>query len=76
MLINALTLVLFFPFQLISRLEEKFSDMETENQVLRQQALLHTPVKKTSERPPIPATQVNILCKNYVDPLSLSLTHS
>ncbi|KDP26440.1 hypothetical protein JCGZ_17598 [Jatropha curcas] len=39
------------------RLEEKFSDMETENQVLRQQSLVQTPVKKTSERPPIPAPQ-------------------
>ncbi|CAK7349482.1 unnamed protein product [Dovyalis caffra] len=38
------------------RLEEKFSDIEMENQVLRQQALLHTPAKKMSERPPIPAT--------------------
>ncbi|XP_058005825.1 myosin-6 isoform X2 [Hevea brasiliensis] len=38
------------------RLEEKFSDMETENQILRQQSLLQTPVRKTSERPPI-ATQ-------------------
>ncbi|OAY34689.1 myosin-6 isoform X2 [Manihot esculenta] len=39
------------------RLEEKFSDMENENQILRQKSLLQTPVKKTSERPPIPATQ-------------------
>ncbi|KAJ4849765.1 hypothetical protein Tsubulata_012029 [Turnera subulata] len=38
------------------RLEEKFSDMETENQVLRQQALLQTPPKKTSDRPPLPPT--------------------
>eukprot|EP00257_Ricinus_communis_P026051 XP_025013465.1 myosin-6 [Ricinus communis] len=37
------------------RLEEKFTDMETENQILRQQSLLQTPVKKTSDRPPIPA---------------------
>lgn len=39
------------------RLEEKFSDIETENQVLRQQGLLQTPAKKLSERPPIPPTQ-------------------
>ncbi|XP_050206968.1 myosin-6-like [Mercurialis annua] len=37
------------------RLEEKFTDMETENQILRQQTLFQTPVKKTSDRPPIPA---------------------
>ncbi|KAJ6389941.1 hypothetical protein OIU77_024211 [Salix suchowensis] len=39
------------------RLEEKFSDIETENQVLRQQGLVQTPAKKVSERPPIPSTQ-------------------
>ncbi|KAJ6956587.1 myosin-6 [Populus alba x Populus x berolinensis] len=39
------------------RLEEKFSDIETENQVLRQQGLLQTPAKKLSDRPPIPTTQ-------------------
>ncbi|KAJ7008954.1 myosin-6 [Populus alba] len=39
------------------RLEEKFSDIETENQVLRQQGLLQTPAKKLSDRPPIPPTQ-------------------
>ncbi|WCJ38180.1 myosin 2 [Euphorbia peplus] len=37
------------------RLEEQFSDMETENQILRQHSVLQTPVKKTSDRPPIPA---------------------
>ena len=51
-----------FPFLLV-RLEEKFSDIETENQVLRQQGLVQTPAKKVSERPPIPSTQVNVFCK-------------
>ncbi|KAG6662878.1 myosin-6-like [Carya illinoinensis] len=37
-------------------LEEKFSDIESENQILRQQALL-TPVKTKSEHPPTPATE-------------------
>ncbi|KAJ9169698.1 hypothetical protein P3X46_017860 [Hevea brasiliensis] len=37
------------------RLEEKFSDMEIENQILKQ---FQTPVKKTSEKPPIPATHI------------------
>ncbi|KAK8285551.1 hypothetical protein V6Z12_D08G232000 [Gossypium hirsutum] len=38
------------------RLEEKILDMESENQVLRQQTLLSTPVKKISEHLQIPAT--------------------
>ncbi|XP_021280021.1 myosin-6-like [Herrania umbratica] len=36
------------------RLEEKISDMESVNQVLRQQTLLNSPVKKILEHPPIP----------------------
>lgn len=40
----------------MQRLEEKFSDIETENQILRQQAFV-TPVKKKSEHPPTPATE-------------------
>ncbi|KAH9785069.1 Myosin-6 [Citrus sinensis] len=39
------------------RLEEKVSDMETENQILRQQSLLSTPIKKMSEHISAPATQ-------------------
>ncbi|GMN50399.1 hypothetical protein TIFTF001_019550 [Ficus carica] len=42
----------------MQRLEEKFSDMESENQILRQQTLLKTPVKGTSGLPPTPATPV------------------
>ncbi|PPR95106.1 hypothetical protein GOBAR_AA25555 [Gossypium barbadense] len=38
------------------RLEEKIFDMESENQVLRQQTLLSTPVKKISEHLQIPVT--------------------
>ncbi|XVF32292.1 hypothetical protein REPUB_Repub17cG0069500 [Reevesia pubescens] len=36
------------------RLEEKISDMESDNQVLRQQTVLSSPVKKISQHPPIP----------------------
>ncbi|KAF5482528.1 hypothetical protein F2P56_003088, partial [Juglans regia] len=40
----------------MQRLEEKFSDIESENQILRQQGLL-TPVKTKLERPPTPPTE-------------------
>ncbi|GMI85728.1 ARABIDOPSIS MYOSIN 2, MYOSIN X1 2, myosin 2, MYOSIN XI-6 [Hibiscus trionum] len=40
----------------VYRLEEKILDMESENQVLRQQTLLNTPVKKISEHLQIPVT--------------------
>lgn len=49
----------------ICRLEEKFSDIESENQILRQQTFL-TPVKKAPEHPTTPATQVNLY--RWVDP--------
>ncbi|TXG63926.1 hypothetical protein EZV62_010920 [Acer yangbiense] len=39
------------------RLEEKFSDMESENQILRHQTLLKTPLKKISEYLLTPETQ-------------------
>lgn len=39
------------------RLSEKVSDMETENQILRQQSLLSTPIKKMSEHLSAPGTQ-------------------
>lgn len=42
----------------VRRLEEKISDMESENQVLRQQTLLKSPVKKILEHPPIPVIPV------------------
>ncbi|XP_058101304.1 myosin-6-like [Magnolia sinica] len=38
----------------MQRLEEKLSDMESEDQILRQQALLNTPVKRMSEHLEIP----------------------
>lgn len=41
----------------MQRLEEKLSDMETEDQILRQQALLNTPVKKMSEHLAISTSQ-------------------
>jgi myosin-5 len=40
----------------MQRLEEKFSDIESENQMLRQQSLL-TPVKKIPEYPQTPVTR-------------------
>lgn len=41
------------------RLEEKLSDMETEDQILRQQALLNSPVRKMSEHLAIPTPLEN-----------------
>ncbi|PSR94900.1 Myosin-6 like, partial [Actinidia chinensis var. chinensis] len=41
----------------MQRLEEKISDMESENQVLRQQSLINSPVKRMSELPPTPVTK-------------------
>uniref|UniRef100_A0A5B6YSU4 Putative Myosin 2 isoform 2 n=1 Tax=Davidia involucrata TaxID=16924 RepID=A0A5B6YSU4_DAVIN len=41
----------------MQRLEEKISDMESENQILRQETLLNSPVKRMSELPPTPATK-------------------
>lgn len=55
----------------IFRLEEKFSDIESENQILRQQTFL-TPVKKAPEHPTTPATQVNLY--RWVDPHPLSIS--
>ncbi|KAJ4955072.1 hypothetical protein NE237_011855 [Protea cynaroides] len=41
----------------MQRLEEKLSDLENEDQILRQQTLLNTPVKKMSEHLAIPTTK-------------------
>ncbi|KAF8402043.1 hypothetical protein HHK36_012995 [Tetracentron sinense] len=41
----------------MQRLEEKLSDMETEDQILRQQALLNSPVRRMSEHLAIPTAQ-------------------
>ncbi|KAK6940586.1 Dilute domain [Dillenia turbinata] len=41
----------------VQRLEEKVFDMQSENQVLRQQSLLSSPVKRAAELPPAPASQ-------------------
>lgn len=38
------------------RLQEKLSNMESENQILRQQSLMHSPVKRMSEHLSIPTT--------------------
>uniref|UniRef100_A0A2N9IDF7 Myosin motor domain-containing protein n=1 Tax=Fagus sylvatica TaxID=28930 RepID=A0A2N9IDF7_FAGSY len=43
----------------MQRLEEKLSDMETEDQILRQQALLNSPVRKMSEHLAIPTPLEN-----------------
>ncbi|PON37143.1 Myosin head [Parasponia andersonii] len=48
----------------MQRLEEKFSDIESENQILRQQTLLKTPVKSTSGLPPTPATPATPTLEN------------
>ncbi|XP_062079405.1 myosin-6-like isoform X2 [Humulus lupulus] len=48
----------------MQRLEEKFSDIETENKILRQQTLLKTPVKSSSGLPPTPATPATPITTN------------
>ncbi|KAK8521766.1 hypothetical protein V6N13_021842 [Hibiscus sabdariffa] len=53
------------------RLEEKILDMESENQVLRQQTLLNTPVKKISEHLHIPVTP-NLENGHHIDELNKS----
>ncbi|XP_042453154.1 myosin-6-like [Zingiber officinale] len=40
----------------VQRFKEKLSNMESENQILRQQTLLHSPVKRMSEHLSIPST--------------------
>ncbi|OAY68635.1 Myosin-8, partial [Ananas comosus] len=40
----------------MQRLQDKLANMESENQILRQQALLQLPVKQTSGRLPTPST--------------------
>ncbi|KAE8679655.1 Myosin-14 [Hibiscus syriacus] len=51
------------------RHEEKFLDMESENQVLRQQTLLNTPVKKIVENLQIPVTP-NLENGRHIDELN------
>ncbi|KAL4325114.1 hypothetical protein GQ457_11G003420 [Hibiscus cannabinus] len=51
------------------RLEEKILDMESENQVLRQQTLLSTPVKKISEHLQIPVTP-NLENGHHIDEMN------
>ncbi|KAA8550677.1 hypothetical protein F0562_002361 [Nyssa sinensis] len=41
----------------MQRLEEKFSEVKSENQILRQQALVNSPIRQISEHPPTPATK-------------------
>nr|KJB42401.1 hypothetical protein B456_007G150900 [Gossypium raimondii] len=52
-------------------LEEKISDIESENQVLRQQTLLNSPVKKVSQLPPIPVFP-NLENGHHMDELNKS----
>ncbi|XP_030499748.1 myosin-6 isoform X1 [Cannabis sativa] len=49
----------------MQRLEEKFSDIETENKILRQQTLLKTPVKSTAGLPPTPATPATPIANGH-----------
>lgn len=49
------------------RLAEKISDMESENQVLRQQTLLNSPVKMAADNLSTPLSKVNIsLQRSYL----------
>ncbi|GMP90505.1 hypothetical protein CsSME_00041604 [Camellia sinensis var. sinensis] len=50
----------------MQRLEEKISDMESENQILRQQSLFNAPVKFVSEHPSTPVTK-NLENGNHVN---------
>ncbi|THU47876.1 hypothetical protein C4D60_Mb09t20270 [Musa balbisiana] len=43
----------------IERLQEKLSNLESEDQILRQQAMLHSPIKRMSEHLSIPVTPTN-----------------
>ncbi|KAB2057051.1 hypothetical protein ES319_A11G144600v1 [Gossypium barbadense] len=52
-------------------LEEKISDIESENQVLRQQTLLNSPAKKVSQLPPIPVFP-NLENGHHMDELNKS----
>ncbi|KAJ0110865.1 hypothetical protein Patl1_01663 [Pistacia atlantica] len=47
----------------VHKLEEKVSDVESENQILRQQTLLKTPVKKMSEH--LSSTETQSLANGY-----------
>ncbi|XP_042449136.1 myosin-6-like [Zingiber officinale] len=48
----------------VQRFKEKLSNMESENQILRQQTLLHSPVKRMSEHLSIPSTPTNHSLEN------------
>ncbi|XP_028114634.1 myosin-8-like isoform X1 [Camellia sinensis] len=50
----------------MQRLEEKISDMESENQILRQQSLFNAPVKFVSEHPSTSVTK-NLENGNHVN---------
>jgi len=52
----------FFTYINFGRLEDKFLDMETENQVLRQQSLLDSSVKTMSEHLSTHVYEVNGAC--------------
>ncbi|CAL9106643.1 unnamed protein product [Musa textilis] len=43
----------------IERLQEKLSNLESEDRILRQQAMLHSPIKRMSEHLSIPVTPTN-----------------
>ena len=49
---------------LIFRLEEKLSDMETEDQILRQQTLLNSSSRRMSEHLAISTAEVEMVQKN------------
>lgn len=62
-------------FFLAIRLEEKIFDMESENQILRQQALL-TPAKRVSDHSPSPASKVLTRGKSSFSFFSFLLTNT
>ena len=60
------------PYFFYSRLEEKFSDVESENQILRQQALLKTPVKRIADILSTPEKNQVYMCYYIYSPSSCS----
>ncbi|XP_072959114.1 myosin-6-like isoform X1 [Typha angustifolia] len=48
----------------VQRLQDKLANMESESQVLRQQALLHSPVKQAPEHPEVPTTPLKHILQN------------
>ncbi|KAF6168634.1 hypothetical protein GIB67_005246 [Kingdonia uniflora] len=60
----------------MQRLDEKLSDMESENQVLRQQAVSNTPVKRMSEHLAIPTSKSLANGHRDIEELKVNESHN